>query len=123
MISKKPEDYTIEIGPMGPIGEGEALLLRVNRNCPWNQCLFCPVYKGKRFAIREVDEVKRDIDAARRVCDLLETEVNLTEGKEAIETFIKSHPEIYKRTAIIKFWNHTHLTIGCNGKVYFPAHC
>jgi len=97
MISKRPEDYTIEIGPMGPIGEGESLLLRINRNCPWNQCLFCPVYKGKRFAIREVDEVKRDIDAVRRVCDLLETEVNLTEGKgkEAIETFIKSHPEIY----------------------------
>jgi radical SAM superfamily enzyme YgiQ (UPF0313 family) len=97
MISKRPEDYTFEIGPMGPIGEGEALLLRINRNCPWNQCLFCPVYKGKRFTIREVDEVKRDIDAVRRVCDLLGTEVNLTEGmgKEAIETLIKSHPEIY----------------------------
>jgi len=60
MISKRPEDYAIEIGPMGPIGEGEALLLRINRNCPWNQCLFCPVYKGKRFAIREVDEVNPD---------------------------------------------------------------
>jgi radical SAM superfamily enzyme YgiQ (UPF0313 family) len=97
MISKRPEDYTIELGPMGPIGEGEALLLRINRNCPWNQCLFCPVYKGKRFSIRQVDEVKRDIDAVRRVCDLLEGEVNLTEGKgkEGIETFIKSHPEIY----------------------------
>jgi histone acetyltransferase (RNA polymerase elongator complex component) len=97
MISRRPEDYTIEIGPMGPIGEGEALLLRINRNCPWNQCIFCPVYKGKRFAIREVDEVKRDIDAVRRVCDLLEIEVNLIEenGKETIEAFIKSHPEIY----------------------------
>jgi histone acetyltransferase (RNA polymerase elongator complex component) len=96
MISEKPEDYTIELGPMGPIGEGQALLLRVNRNCPWNQCLFCPVYKGKRFSVREVEEVKRDIDAVRRVCDLLEAEVNLTEiGKEAIANFIKTHPEIY----------------------------
>jgi hypothetical protein len=97
MISRRPQDYTMEIGPMGPIGEGKALLLRINRNCPWNQCLFCSVYKGKRFAIREVDEVKRDIDAVRRVSHLLETEVNLTEGtgKEGIETFIKSHPEIY----------------------------
>jgi radical SAM superfamily enzyme YgiQ (UPF0313 family) len=97
MISKRREDYTIEIGPMGPIGEGKALLLRINRNCPWNQCLFCPVYKEKRFTIRQVDEVKRDINAVRRVCDLLETEVNLTEGKgkEAIKTFIQSHPEIY----------------------------
>jgi histone acetyltransferase (RNA polymerase elongator complex component) len=95
MNSKRPEDYTIELGPMGPIGEGQALLLRINRNCPWNQCLFCPVYKGKRFSVREVDEVKRDIDAVRRVCDLLEAELNLTEGKEAVDTFIKSHPEIY----------------------------
>jgi radical SAM superfamily enzyme YgiQ (UPF0313 family) len=97
MISEKPEDYTIELGPMGPIGEGQALLLRINRNCPWNQCLFCPVYKGKRFSVREVYEVKRDIDAVRRVCDLLEAELNPAEGKgkEAIETFIKSHPEIY----------------------------
>lgn len=97
MISKRPEDYTIEIGPMGPIGEGEALLLRINRNCPWNQCLFCPVYKGKRFAIRKADEVKRDIDAVRRVCDLLEIEVGFTEekGRDAIETLIKNNPEIY----------------------------
>jgi hypothetical protein len=97
MISEKPEDYTIELGPMGPIGEGQALLLRINRNCPWNQCLFCPVYKGKRFSVREVYEVKRDIDAVRRVYDLLEAELNPAEGKEkeAVETFIKSHPEIY----------------------------
>lgn len=82
MISRKPEDYTIELGPMGPIGEGQALLLTVNKNCPWNQCLFCLVYKGKRFSVREVDEVKRDIDVVRRVYDLLETEVNLFEGWE-----------------------------------------
>jgi hypothetical protein len=100
MILKRPETYTIEIGPMGPIGEGEALLLRINRNCPWNQCLFCPVYKGKRFSVRSATEVKKDIDAIRRVCDLLETvswEVGLAGdiGKEAIETLIRSHPKIY----------------------------
>jgi hypothetical protein len=97
MISRRPEDYTIEIGPMGPIGEGRALLLRINRNCPWNHCLFCSVYKGRTFAIREVDEVKRDIDAVRRVSHLLETEINFTEGmeQEGIETLIQSHPEIY----------------------------
>ena len=100
MILKRPEAYTIEIGPMGPIGEGEALLLRINRNCSWNQCLFCPVYKGKRFSVRSAAEIKKDIDAIRRVCDLLETVswgVGLAGdiGKEAIETLIRSHPEIY----------------------------
>jgi len=100
LTSKRPEDYTMELGPMGPIGEGEALLLRVNRNCPWNKCLFCPVYKGKKFATRSVAEIKDDVDAVRRVCDLLATapwEVGLTGRirKEAIEALIRSYPEIY----------------------------
>jgi len=100
VILKRPEDYTIEMGPMGPIGEGEALILRVNRNCPWNQCLFCPVYKGKRFSTRSVDEIKRDIDVIRRVCDLV-NEVSWDTGftgrieKEVVETLIRRHPEIY----------------------------
>jgi hypothetical protein len=101
MISlKKPEDYTMELGPMGPIGEGEALLLRINRNCPWNQCLFCPVYKGKKFSFRSAAEIKDDIDAVRRVCDLLPMaswEVDLTGRikKEAIEEVIRNNREIY----------------------------
>ena len=72
MAQKRPLDYAMEIGPMGPIGEVGALLLRVNRNCPWNKCLFCPVYKGERFTPRSVSEIRGDIDAVRRVCDLLE---------------------------------------------------
>jgi len=100
LTSKRPEDYTMELGPMGPIGEGEALLLRVNRNCPWNKCLFCPVYKGKTFSTRSVAEIKDDTDAVRRVCDLLATaswEMGLTGRirKEAIEALIRSYPEIY----------------------------
>jgi hypothetical protein len=35
----------------------------VTRNCPWNKCEFCPVYKGQRFSRRTVDEVKADIRA------------------------------------------------------------
>ena len=35
--------------------------MRVSRNCPWNRCVFCPVYKGRRFSIREVAEVQQDI--------------------------------------------------------------
>jgi len=100
MISKRPADYTIDIGPMGPIGEGEALLLRINRNCPWNQCLFCPVYKEKSFSVRSVAEIKKDIDVIRRVCDLLQTlscEVGLAGriGNQALEAFVRNHPEIY----------------------------
>jgi len=53
----------LEQGPIRPPSEAHSLLLRVTRNCPWNRCTFCPVYKGTRFSIRPVAEVQRDIDA------------------------------------------------------------
>jgi radical SAM superfamily enzyme YgiQ (UPF0313 family) len=100
MSTIKPDDYTMELGPMGPIGEGAALMLRVNRNCPWNQCLFCSVYKPSKFSVRSVEEVKRDIDAARRVGDLLEGtswEIGLNGyvQQEVIEASIKKYPGVY----------------------------
>ena len=57
---------------MGPIGEGASLMLRLNRNCPWNNCLFCHVYKGSTFSLRSKEEVKADIDVAARIQQLLE---------------------------------------------------
>ena len=58
-----------EQGPIRPPSEARSLLLRFTRNCPWNQCLFCPVYKGRKFSLRSVDEIKEDIRAARDVAD------------------------------------------------------
>ena len=52
-----------EQGPIRPPNEARSLLLRVTRNCPWNQCLFCPVYKRQKFSLRSVDEIKEDIQA------------------------------------------------------------
>jgi len=43
--------------------------LRVTRNCPWNRCLFCPVYKNRKFSLRTVDEIKKDIQTARNMAD------------------------------------------------------
>ncbi len=51
-----------EQGPIRPPSEAYSLLIRVTRNCPWNHCAFCPVYKGSRFSLRPVDHVKKDID-------------------------------------------------------------
>nr|CAI78845.1 oxygen-independent coproporphyrinogen iii oxidase [uncultured bacterium] len=55
-----------EQGPIRPPSEAYSLLVRVTRNCPWNRCSFCPVYKGTKFSLRPVDHVKRDIDAVYR---------------------------------------------------------
>jgi hypothetical protein len=55
-----------EQGPIRPPSEAYSLLVRVTRNCPWNQCTFCPVYKGTKFSRRPVEHVKTDIDAVHR---------------------------------------------------------
>lgn len=58
-----------EVGPIRPPSEAYSLLIRVTRNCPWNRCLFCSTYKGARFELRSVEEVKQDILAARAISD------------------------------------------------------
>jgi radical SAM superfamily enzyme YgiQ (UPF0313 family) len=55
----------LEQGPIRPPSEAQSLLLRVTRNCPWNRCEFCHIYKGQRFSPRTVEEIKAEIDAIR----------------------------------------------------------
>ena len=62
-----------EQGPIRPPSEAYSLLIRVTRNCPWNRCSFCPVYKGTKFSRRPVEHVKRDIDAVYRQVERLRT--------------------------------------------------
>jgi coproporphyrinogen III oxidase-like Fe-S oxidoreductase len=52
-----------EQGVIRPPSEAQSLLVRVTRNCPWNQCLFCPAFKGVKFSRRPLKEVKQDIDS------------------------------------------------------------
>jgi hypothetical protein len=62
---------TFEQGPIRPPSEAGSLLLRFTRNCPWNQCTFCPVYKGQDFSRRSLEEIRRDIDAVHNIIDNL----------------------------------------------------
>ncbi len=64
-IKNKPvQKYNgFEQGPIRPPSEAYSLLIRITRNCPWNRCTFCPVYKGEKFSIRPVEHVKKDIDS------------------------------------------------------------
>jgi len=57
------------IGPGRPPPEAHSLLVRVTKNCPWNRCEFCSVFKGQRFQMRTAAQVKEDILAARREAD------------------------------------------------------
>ncbi|MBU1183299.1 MAG: radical SAM protein, partial [Proteobacteria bacterium] len=55
-----------EQGPIRPPSEANSLLIRVTRNCPWNRCAFCPVYKRSKFSVRPVEHVIKDIDTVHR---------------------------------------------------------
>lgn len=59
--------FSFEQGPIRPPSEAKSLLLRITRNCPWNNCQFCNIYKGKTFERRSVQEIKDDIKAVREI--------------------------------------------------------
>jgi radical SAM superfamily enzyme len=56
-----------EQGPIRPPSEAASMLVRVSRNCPWNRCAFCPVYKNRKFSLRSVKEVLADLDAMQEM--------------------------------------------------------
>jgi hypothetical protein len=51
-----------EQGPIRPPSEAASLLIRITRNCPWNRCTFCPVYKDASFELRPIEHIIKDID-------------------------------------------------------------
>jgi hypothetical protein len=70
---KTTEEYQgFEQGPIRPPSEAYSLLVRVTRNCPWNRCTFCPVYKDTRFSIRPKDHVIKDIDSVYRSVKIIQ---------------------------------------------------
>ncbi len=73
--TRKPAEvyHGFEQGPIRPPSEADSLLIRVTRNCPWNHCRFCPVYKGGRFSLRPVDHVIEDIERAHHYVDAIRT--------------------------------------------------
>ncbi|MFN2353018.1 MAG: radical SAM protein [Desulfopila sp.] len=71
--NKSTEEYQgFEQGPIRPPSEASSLLIRVTRNCPWNRCTFCPVYKSSPFSLRPVEHVLRDIDTVHQYVSLLQ---------------------------------------------------
>ncbi len=89
--SRAKEDYKgFEQGPIRPPSEAYSLLIRVSRNCPWNKCAFCPVYKNERFSLRPADHVKKDIDAVAAHVEALRKMINDSGqiAREDIDTYM-----------------------------------
>jgi len=64
---------SFELGPIRPPSEAYSLLIRATKNCSWNRCRFCHIYKGQRFELRPVAEVKQDILAAKAIQDRIKS--------------------------------------------------
>lgn len=64
MSTSMIHNRTYDVGPIRPPSEANSLLIRVSRNCPWNKCEFCPIYKRHPFEKRPVEDILKDIDAA-----------------------------------------------------------
>lgn len=94
-------NYYFETGAYRPPSEGgsASLLVRFTRNCPWNYCTFCAMYKTEKFQLRPLDEIKSDINAmATLIKDLKSESIRLGWNgqitREALLALIARFPDL-----------------------------
>ena len=94
-------DYQFETGIYRPPSEGgsASLLVRFTRNCPWNHCTFCSMYKTEKFELRPLEEIKSDINAMAALAGDLKSESIRLGGngqisQEAIHALLNRSPDL-----------------------------
>ncbi|MEA1962111.1 MAG: radical SAM protein [Bacillota bacterium] len=48
-----------------PPSEANSLLIQATIGCPHNKCTFCSMYKGTKFRVRSVEDIKEDLYEAK----------------------------------------------------------
>jgi len=106
------KNYEFETGIYRPPSEGgsSSLLLRMTRNCPWNHCTFCAMYKSEKFELRSPEEIMREIDIMHDLYLQIE-KVSINQGQKGIfnaqtfALFAKTAPELYFHQGISMLFN------------------
>jgi radical SAM superfamily enzyme YgiQ (UPF0313 family) len=94
--------YNFETGMYRPPSEGgsSSLLLRMTRNCPWNHCTFCAMYKKEKFELRKPEDIIQDINVMHEISRQVK-EISLKQGQKGIFTpetfvqFMEKTPDLY----------------------------
>ncbi len=113
MINTNPaRKFDFETGVYRPPSEGgsDSLLIRITRNCPWNHCTFCSMYKHEEFSLRPPQEVIHDIDSMADICKgLKEFSIKLGFGdevnREAAFAMINKHPELNTSSGFLMIYH------------------
>jgi radical SAM superfamily enzyme YgiQ (UPF0313 family) len=106
------KSYEFETGIYRPPSEGgsASLLLRLTRNCPWNHCTFCAMYKSEKFELRNPEDIIQDINVMHDIY-LQVKEISFKQGQagnfsnETFTQFLKQTPELYFHQGISMFLN------------------
>ncbi len=96
MEKKNIDKYQgFEQGPIRPPSEAYSLLIRLTRNCPWNMCTFCRVYKKESFSFRSKENIIKDIDLIHTYVDRMRQVVKPggLEDNDVINTLYNSFEE------------------------------
>ncbi|MDP2718569.1 MAG: radical SAM protein, partial [Dehalococcoidia bacterium] len=82
------------------------------RNCPWNRCTFCygSSYGRKKFQLRSVDDVKKDIDAINSIASLInkaseETGNTGVINQEVASYLLKGNPGLNNHSGFVHVFN------------------
>ena len=112
MSAEPAQKYDFEVGVYRPPSEGgsASLLLRITRNCPWNRCEFCAMYKTEKFELRTPAEIKDDIDQIANICSRLkDISWQLGHGgrigREAAIQLLNTEPELNYNQGFVMVYN------------------